>query len=276
MAIYAIGDIQGCLPALLKLLEKCAFDQQHDQLWLVGDIVNRGPQSLETLRFVRNLGKSAITVLGNHDLYLLILACGGNRKPSSSDSIVKVLRAPDRDELIDWLRRRPLCHVEKLSVGGKKKKKHCMVHAGLLPQWSLKQAVSLAREVETELRGDNFTNFMQKLWGNDPKMWKESLSGLHRLRLVVNAMTRMRFCTPEGKMEFSSKGPPDSAPPGYMPWFSVEDRKSSNCTLVTGHWSALGLINSTQLLALDTGYLWGGKLSAVRLHDRRLFQVDAN
>jgi len=272
VATYAVGDIQGCLDALRGLLRQCHFDARQDRLWLVGDIVNRGPQSLETLRFVRDLGESAVMVLGNHDLYLLMAASGSARKHSRSDSIEDILQATDRDELLTWLRHRPLCHAEPNPQDGGT---YCLVHAGLLPQWSVPQAARLAREVEQALRGEHYPEFMGHMWGSEPNAWNKSLKGWPRLRLIVNAMTRLRFCTPDGQMEFATKGLPKDAPPGYVPWYQTTNRKSADDTLVTGHWSALGLVNTPRLLALDTGYLWGGALSAVRLEDRKLFQVCA-
>lgn len=266
MATYAIGDIQGCFASFEALLERCAFDPAHDRLWLVGDLVNRGPRSLETLRFVRNLGSAAITVLGNHDLYLLMLAEGFGKR-SKSDTLDRILNAPDRDELLDWLRQQPLCHLE----GG-----FCLVHAGLLPQWSTAEARLLATEVEQALRAPNYREFMAKMWGSEPASWSADLQGWPRLRVIVNAMTRMRFCSPDGVMEFHSKGELNDAPAGYLPWFQVPGRRSADAVLVTGHWSALGLKIEPNLLALDSGCLWGRHLSAVRLEDRAVFQVDCS
>jgi bis(5'-nucleosyl)-tetraphosphatase (symmetrical) len=264
MATYAIGDIQGCYDSFCRLLDVCAFDAACDQLWLVGDLVNRGPQSLETLRHVRKLGDAAITVLGNHDLYLLMMAYGGARKRGRDDTIQPILDAPDREELLDWLRRRPLCHCRG---------EFCMVHAGLLPQWTVEQANQLGREVQMALSADDFQEFIRNMWGSEPAAWSDELSGWARLRVIVNAMTRMRFCTPAGVMEFFSKGETSNAPAGHLPWFEVPGRQSADKTLVTGHWSALGLKLLSNLLALDSGCLWGNHLSAVRLEDRQVFQV---
>lgn len=267
MAIYAIGDIQGCYDSFLQLLGRCAFNPGQDRLWLVGDLVNRGPRSLETLRFVRNLGDAAVTVLGNHDLYLLMVAEGGAKYRGKDDTLQDILDAPDRDELLHWLRHRPLCHLED---------GHCMVHAGLLPQWAAPKARSLAREVEAALQGPQYREFMLNLWGSEPAAWSDDLTGWPRLRVVVNAMTRMRFCTPEGAMEFHTKGEATDAPPGHIPWFEAPGRRSADTVLVTGHWSALGLKLTQNLLALDSGCLWGGHLTAVRLEDRQVFQVDCS
>ena len=267
MATFAIGDIQGCYDSLRRLLDFCAFDAQNDRLWLVGDLVNRGPKSLETLRFLKSLGNSALTVLGNHDLYLLMVAEGGAKFRGKDDTLQAIFDAPDCAELLDWLRHQPLCHTEG---------DYCMVHAGLLPQWTIEQARALAREVEAALQGPQYHEFVTNLWGSEPAGWTDELTGWQRLRVIVNAMTRMRFCTPEGIMEFKTKGELVKAPAGHLPWFEVPDRKSADKVVVAGHWSALGLKITPHLLALDSGCLWGGKLSALRLEDRQLFQVDCS
>jgi bis(5'-nucleosyl)-tetraphosphatase (symmetrical) len=264
MATYAIGDIQGCFDALRRLLDLCAFDRTKDKLWLVGDLVNRGPKSLKTLRLIKSLGPAAQTVLGNHDLYLLMVAEGGAKYRGKDDTIQGILDAKDRTELLDWLRHQPLCHTEG---------KYCMVHAGLLPQWTANRARELSREVEAALQGPEYHEFILNLWGSEPAGWSDDLSGWQRLRVIVNAMTRMRFCTDAGRMEFHAKAGLDAAPPGYRPWFEIPGRASANHTLICGHWSALGLRMQPNLLALDTGCVWGGSLSAVRLEDRTLFQV---
>jgi bis(5'-nucleosyl)-tetraphosphatase (symmetrical) len=263
LASYAIGDIQGCFDAFMRLLERCGFDPANDRLWLVGDLVNRGPRSLETLRFVRDLGSAAICVLGNHDLSLL-MAGEGFGKPGKGDTFDEVLAAPDRDELLDWLRHRPLCHVE----GG-----YCLVHAGLLPQWTAKRARELAAEVEAALTGPDWREFLAHMWGSEPAAWDERLAGWPRLRVIVNAMTRMRFCSLDGVMDFKVKGELTKAPAGNLPWFELPDRRSADSVLITGHWSALGLKILPNLLAIDSGCLWGGPLTAIRLEDRELFQV---
>ncbi|MGE5490520.1 MAG: symmetrical bis(5'-nucleosyl)-tetraphosphatase [Actinomycetota bacterium] len=265
MATYAIGDIQGCFDSFQALLDKCGFDPAADRLWLVGDLVNRGPRSLETLRFVKGLGSAARTVLGNHDLYLLMVSQGGAKYRGKDDTIQSILDAPDRDELLDWLRHQPLCHTEG---------EYCLVHAGLLPQWTAAQARDLSREVEQALQGPDYVEFMAHMWGSQPASWSDDLSGWARLRVIVNAMTRMRFCTVDGVMDFHTKGEVSKAPSGHVPWFEVPGRKSADSILVTGHWSALGLKLTPNLLALDSGCLWGGHLTAVRLEDRKIFQVD--
>ncbi|MDR2365950.1 MAG: symmetrical bis(5'-nucleosyl)-tetraphosphatase [Zoogloeaceae bacterium] len=271
MATYAIGDIQGCFDSLLRLLARCAFDPRKDRLWLVGDLVNRGPDSLAVLRYVKSLGDAAITVLGNHDLYLLMIAEVANARRSRGDTLQAVLDAPDRAALLDWLRQRPLCRVEG---------EYCLVHAGLLPQWRVKKARTLAAEVEACLQGENYREFLAEIWGGKPACWSGKLRGVDRWRVIVNAMTRMRFCrlhaNNDCEMEFTAKGGLDSAPPGCLPWFALPGRKSADHVLITGHWSALGLYRLPNLLALDSGCIWGGTLTAVRLEDRALFQVESS
>lgn len=262
MATYALGDIQGCFDEMQRLLETLAFDPSRDCLWLVGDLVNRGPQSLEVLRFVRSLGDRAVTVLGNHDLHLLVVAAGV-RKAHPEDTLDAILRAPDRDELLDWLRRQRLMH----SAGG-----YAMVHAGLLPQWSAVKAMALAGEVESALRGADHGEFLNRMYGNAPVAWDDGLRGYDRLRVIVNAMTRLRLCTDSGVMEFSHKTGLDGAPAGYLPWFDVPARASRETPVVFGHWAALGLMLRADLLGLDSGCVWGRRLTAVRLDDRRVFQ----
>ena len=263
MATYAIGDVQGCFDELQALLDAIQFDPSKDRLWFVGDLVNRGPASLATLRFVRNLGERALCVLGNHDLHLLALA-HGFVKAHKDDTLAEVLAAPDRADLLDWLRSLPIMHVES---------GYLLVHAGLLPQWNSRQARALAGEVETELRGPAYREFLGDLYGSWPDRWSDDLRGINRLRVIVNAMTRMRFCTPEGVMEFRAKGEVTRPPAGYLPWFEVPGRKSAGETVICGHWSSLGLRVTPNLLALDSGCVWGGKLSAVCLEDRRLHEV---
>lgn len=266
MAIYAVGDIQGCYIELQQILEQTRFDPAQDQLWLVGDLVNRGPGSLEVLRLVKSLGDSAITVLGNHDLHLLAVA-EGVAELNRNDTLGEILNAPDRDELLHWLRNQRLLYAQDGYV---------LVHAGLLPQWSVAQAGSLAREVEAALRGDDYATFLSRMYGNAPHEWNDDLTGYKRLRVIVNAFTRMRICTKEGEMEFKFKSEVENIPAGYMPWFDVPKRASSKATVICGHWSALGLLVNEKVIALDTGCLWGGPMSAIRLEDRQLFQVSCN
>lgn len=266
MATYAIGDIQGCCDPLRRLLDYLHFDPGRDRLWLVGDLVNRGPQSLEVLRFVRALGGAAQMVLGNHDLHLIMQAEGHGRA-SKEDTLDDILVAPDRDELLAWLRQQPLVHAEG---------DWAMVHAGLLPEWTVATAQLLSTEVSNALKADNYREFLAHMWGSEPTAWRDDLATWDRLRVTVNAMTRMRYLTADGAMELrapGNKAPPANGPVGCIPWFRAPKRASSAQLLVFGHWSALGLLNEQNLLALDTGCLWGGALTAVRLDDRRVFQI---
>jgi len=262
MATYAIGDVQGCFQALRGLLERIAFNSKRDRLWLVGDLVNRGPDSLATLRFVKELGDSAVCVLGNHDLHLIAVA-EGHGVLRRDDTLDETLSAPDCAELVAWLRQRPLMHVE----GG-----CAMVHAGLLPSWTIAQAQELAHEVEKALRAPRYASLLARMYGNEPNHWSDRLTGYARLRVIVNAMTRMRVCTREGVMQLRYKGDSAALPAGLLPWFAVPARASSTTPIIFGHWSALGLVMEPNVLGLDTGCLWGRKLSALRLEDRRLFQ----
>jgi bis(5'-nucleosyl)-tetraphosphatase (symmetrical) len=263
MPTYAIGDLQGCgqqLDALLALIDQ---ETPNAKIIFLGDLVNRGPQSLATLRKVKALGDRAQTVLGNHDLHLLA-ASHGIRKLHPSDTVNDILSAPDREELLDWLRHRPLAIMHE---------QHLLLHAGVLPQWSATQALSLAQEVEAVLQSDQWVDFLHQMYGNTPAKWEPQLSGYDRLRCIVNALTRLRFCTADGTMEFTIKESSAEAPEGYMPWFAVPDRQSQDTTVVFGHWSTLGLTLAPNLISLDTGCVWGGKLSAMRLSDRHLIQV---
>ena len=263
MSIYAIGDIQGCHAQFLRLLDKLRFDPAGDRLWLVGDLVNRGPQSLEVLRQVRELGDAATVVLGNHDLYLLMVGAGFTRR-GKDDTLARVLEAPDRDELLDWLAHRPLAHREQGFL---------MVHAGVPPNWSAEQAVSLAGEVSAALTGPHARHVLAHLAGDQPSRWSDDLHGQERLRFIVNALTRMRFCTPDGRLSLRAKGPPQRAPLGTVPWFRAPQPKWRGDTIVCGHWSALGYYRYEGLIALDSGCVWGGKLTAVRLEDGKVTQV---
>jgi bis(5'-nucleosyl)-tetraphosphatase (symmetrical) len=263
MATYAVGDIQGCCTEFRKLLELMRFDPSADKLWLVGDLVNRGPDSPGVVRLVRSLGDAAVTVLGNHDLHLLAVAEGVAER-HHSDTLDDILSAPDCDELLDWLRAQRMLHVEG---------DHVLVHAGLLPDWTVAQAQQLAREVEAALHGPQYRKFLERMYGNHPDHWEDGLGGYKRLRVITNAFTRLRICTPQGGMEFKFKGIPQNIPAGYLPWFEAPGRASAAATVICGHWSALGLKMTPNVVALDTGCLWGGPLSAIRVDDRRLFQV---
>ena len=261
MSTYAIGDVQGCYEPLCRLLERIAFDPARDRLWFVGDLVNRGPESWHALRFIRGLGEKAVVVLGNHDLHLLAVA-QGVRKPHRSDTLDGILNAPDRDELLDWLRHRKLMHAER---------GYAMVHAGLLPQWDIPKALSLAAEVEGALRSEAHHDLFAHMYGNSPDRWSDDLHGHARLRVIINAMTRLRLCTADGEKEFSHKTGPEGGPEGYVPWYDVPGRASPATTVIFGHWAALGLMVRSDVAAIDTGCVWGRELTALRLEDRQLF-----
>ncbi|MFQ5546685.1 MAG: symmetrical bis(5'-nucleosyl)-tetraphosphatase [Woeseia sp.] len=267
MATYAIGDLQGCYDPFRRLLDKLKFDPDKDRLWLTGDLVNRGPKSLKTVRFVRNLGKSAKVVLGNHDLHLLALAYGIGDTSDRFGSLTKLLDAKDADDLIDWLRRQPLAHYSK-------KLNTLLVHAGLPPQWSVKKTLARAAEVEAELGSKTFVKFLEKLYGNSPNRWSGDLSGYKRLRFIVNCLTRIRMIDKKGRLDFEHKGPPANARKGLVPWFDADDAAWKGTRIVFGHWSALGLVISPELVCVDTGCVWGRQLTAVQLVKRpRVTQV---
>ena len=264
MATYAIGDLQGCFAPLERLLEAISFDRARDRLWFVGDLVNRGPDSLRCLRFVKDLGEAAVTVLGNHDLHLVCVV-EGIHSAGKRDTLQQVLHAPDRAELVEWLRGRPLMHAEAGNV---------LVHAGVLPAWSVDDARALASEVESHLRGPDFRDFLENMFGDKPNAWSEELAGWDRMRIVVNAMTRMRMCDPSGALALGYKGEPDEdAPPGLVPWYDVPERRNRDATIFFGHWSALGLHVRDDIVGLDSGCVWGRSLSAIRIEDRAAFEV---
>jgi len=268
MSVYAIGDVQGCYQELQELLYKINFDDKNDQLWFTGDLVNRGPDSLSVLRLVKGLG--AITVLGNHDLHLLALAAGASRQ-KQGDTLNDVLNADDRDELFEWLRHMPLLHSDDRSG-------FTLIHAGLPPQWDLQQATELAREAEAALQADTANDLFTRMYGNQPDTWDEKLKGWDRLRFIVNACTRTRFCTSDGQMDFKTKGPPGTEPESMQPWFSVPLRKTRRDRIIFGHWASLhsGNIRDFELYniyPLDTGCVWGGRLTAMRLDDKDYFTV---
>ena len=254
MSRYAIGDIQGCCEELRTLLARIGFSADRDRLWLVGDLVNRGPCSLEVLRFVRALGDNAIVVLGNHDLHLLAVACG-SRPARRSDTLDEILRAPDRDSLLEWLAARPLAHFEAGDL---------LVHAGVVPQWTVETTLELAREVESALRNDP-RNLFDHMYGDEPDHWSEELAGTDRLRFAINVLTRVRVCTQEGRINLRLKGKPPAAGSPWIPWFDVQSRRTSAARVVFGHWSALGLIVRDDVIGLDSGCVWGGALTAVDL-----------
>ncbi|MBL6749198.1 MAG: symmetrical bis(5'-nucleosyl)-tetraphosphatase [Nevskia sp.] len=266
MATFIVGDVQACLDPLRRLLDQVGFDPAGDRLWLVGDLVNRGPHSLQTLRFVRGLGSSAATVLGNHDLHLLAVAHG--RRKGRLDTLDELLAAPDRDELLDWLRRQPLLHEAPSGAVA-------MIHAGLPPQWDLATARRCAEEVQAVLRGDGWTELLAQMYGDEPDTWDEGLAGMPRLRFIINCFTRLRFCTAGGRIELHSKGAPGSQPAGLLPWFAVPGRRSAQTTLLFGHWSTLGQVHwpEYRVYGLDTGAVWGARLTALRLEDGTLSSV---
>lgn len=257
MATYAIGDLQGCYDELCRLLDRLAFDPATDRLWFTGDLVNRGPGSLAALRFVRSLREAAVTVLGNHDLHLLAVAAGYGRGLRAGDTLDDILGAPDRVELLRWLELRPLLH-EDAALGW------TMVHAGLPPEWDLARARSAAREVESALAEQPATLYAS-MYGDEPDRWNDSLEGVARLRYSVNCFTRLRYCAADGRLLLKLKGPPESAPAGALPWFAVPGRRSAGSRIVFGHWSALGYRATNGVCGLDTGCVWGGTLTALRL-----------
>ena len=254
--IYAIGDIQGCAPSLKSLIKKIP---KESKMIFLGDLVNRGPSSLGTLRQLKSLQEQgrAECILGNHDLHLLAIDAG-LRKTKGLDTVSSILRAPDRAELIHWLRHRPMA----LSNG-----KVITVHAGILPQWDLQQTIECAQEVEKALRKKSYVDFLANMYGNAPNKWSNSLKGSERLRVITNALTRLRFCTPTGQMEFESKEGLENGPKGYIPWFKVPKRKTRNTLVYFGHWSTLGLMRRPNVIGLDTGCVWGGKLTAMEIPD---------
>jgi bis(5'-nucleosyl)-tetraphosphatase (symmetrical) len=260
MAVYAIGDIQGCDAAFDALLKKLSFSKSRDRLWLVGDLVNRGPDSLGVLRRVMALGRSVTTVLGNHDLHLLATVAG-RRDLSPADTFGDVLTAPDSKKIVDWLRRRPLLHYDA-------KTKHVLVHAGVPPTWTVAQARAQARDVETQLRGRDWRAALRTMYGNEPSAWSRKLDPEEQRRYTINALTRMRYCDRRGRLELKESGPPGSQPKSLIPWFDVPDRLSRSAHIVFGHWAALGLMRRDDVTGLDSGCVWGGCLTAVRLDER--------
>lgn len=268
MAIYAIGDLQGCYDPFRMLLDEIGFDPAEDKLWLVGDLVNRGPKSLKTLRFVKSLGKSVVTVLGNHDLHLLALACGRKQPGNRFRTLQKTLNASDRDELIHWLRHRPLAHYDE-SIDT------LLVHAGTHPTWSVNKTLARAAEVEQALQSSDYKKFLGAMYGNSPRAWSGKLKGYDRLRFIVNCLTRMRMITDKGRMNFAHSGPPHRARKNLSPWFEVNDAAWWGTRIVFGHWSALGLVVLPELVCLDSGCVWGRQLTALRLDTKvaRVYQV---
>jgi bis(5'-nucleosyl)-tetraphosphatase (symmetrical) len=264
MATYAIGDVQGCYDALRDLLDRIGFDPRNDTLWFVGDLVNRGPDSLAVLRFLKSLGDRTVVVLGNHDLHLLARAEGQTRN-ARKDNLDDILTAPDRDEVLTWLRHRPLMHHDA-------DRRFTMVHAGLPPQWDLALALACARELETVLRGPDYRGFLAAMYGDEPKIWSADLAGTDRLRFITNCLTRMRYCDPSGRLDLSAKGHPGTQPAGTLPWFRIPWRATRAERIVFGHWSTLKWLAEDNVWSLDTGCLWGGHLTAIRIRRKKEIQ----
>jgi bis(5'-nucleosyl)-tetraphosphatase (symmetrical) len=261
MATYVIGDVQGCYDALRRLLDRIGFDPSEDKLWFVGDLVNRGPDSLAVLRFIKSLGDQNVVVLGNHDLHLLARAEGETRN-AKKDSLDDILTAPDRDEVLTWLRYRPLMHHDQ-------DRGFTMVHAGLPPQWDLHLALACARELEAVLRGPAYRDFLAGMYGDEPAIWSTDLAGMERLRFITNCLTRMRFCDPSGRLDLSAKGRPGTQPAGTLPWFRIPWRATRAERIVFGHWSTLKWLAEDNVWSLDTGCLWGGHLTAIRIRRKK-------
>ena len=266
MGTYAVGDLQGCLQPLKALLNTVQFNSDKDTLWLTGDLVNRGPDSLVTLRYLYERKDHIITVLGNHDLHLLAVAAD-LKKAHPSDTLEAILQAPDKTELLSWLRQQPLVHHDPLL-------EYTMVHAGIPPQWSIKKALQRAQEVETILRSDRYTEMLATMYGNTPAGWEKDLAEHERWRVITNYFTRMRFCNAEGKLELNAKAGIHDAPKGYAPWFEHSDRKAYADRIIFGHWAALeGHTYSENTFALDTGCVWGNKMTMMRLEDQTFFHA---
>jgi bis(5'-nucleosyl)-tetraphosphatase (symmetrical) len=267
MAVYAIGDVQGCYTELRQLLDTIRFDPAKDKLWFVGDLVNRGPESLECLRFVKSLGDRAIVTLGNHDLSLLMIMAGV-KQLTGHHTTGDVLQAKDRGELFDWLRHRPLLHHDP-------DLDYVMIHAGLPPQWDLAAAKRCAQELETRLRANNYLQYFHSMYGDTPDLWSEDLRDAERWRFMTNCFTRMRYCTREGRLDLKAKGKPEKQQSGLYPWFQAPGRRSADARILFGHWSTLGLVQQNNVTSLDTGCVWGGSLTAMRLDTKnpRFFSI---
>lgn len=266
MSTYAIGDVQGCYDSLQALLEKINFNEHNDRLWFVGDLINRGPKSLLTLRFIKSLQSSALTVLGNHDLHFIV-AAHGFAPTHRADTLDELLHAEDCDELCYWLRQQPFLHYD---LG------YVLVHAGLYPLWNLALAQQCANEIENALRGDHFIDFLKNMYGNLPDRWSNNLEGFDRLRFITNALTRMRLCTPDGRLDLRYKGALEEAPNGLIPWYQVPHRVNSDVNIIFGHWAALECrVDQPHLFAIDSGCVWGKQLTAFCLETQQRFQVDS-
>ncbi len=269
MATYAIGDIQGCFDELQLLLQDINFDRNVDVLWFTGDLVNRGPESAEVIRFVKSLGERAITVLGNHDLHLLAVHSGEIPK-KKSDTFTDVINAGDGDALCQWLRHQPLLHHDPASG-------YTLVHAGIHPQWDLELAQHCAHEVEIMLRSDSYHEFFEHMYGNEPNYWNESLRGWKRMRFITNCFTRMRYCNVDGKLDLKVKSPVGTQPADYMPWFAIPERANKGAKIIFGHWASLqGHADTENIFAIDTGCCWGNCLTALRLDDQKKFCISCD
>ncbi|WP_431265521.1 symmetrical bis(5'-nucleosyl)-tetraphosphatase [Roseateles chitinivorans] len=260
---YLIGDLQGCCDALARLLDKIDFSPSRDRLYLLGDLVNRGPDSLTTLRRLQSLGDAAQCLLGNHDLHLLATAAGV-RAPHKGDTLDAILQATDREALLEWMRGQRLA----MRAQG-----WLMVHAGVVPQWDADQTLALADEVHALLRGPDLAEFLPQMYGNEPDRWKDDLTGVPRLRFIINVLTRIRFCNAKGRLDFKTKEGLGTAPEGFMPWFEVPERRTAGHPIAFGHWSTLGLVQRPDLLALDTGCVWGGRLTAARVAEGQALEI---
>jgi bis(5'-nucleosyl)-tetraphosphatase (symmetrical) len=274
MAIYAVGDIQGCHDELRRLLDLVRFSPDHDRLWCVGDMVNRGPQSLDTLRFLRSLGAAFTGVLGNHDLHFLALACGAFTE-GKTRSLRALLDAPDCHELFEWVRQLPLAYREKVETSNGLTT-FLMVHAGIAPGWKFKQTIKLSAEVEGALQGPGYRQFLTDMYGNKPDQWSNDLEGSKRLRVITNVLTRIRFCTPDGRMDFTVKSEAAAAPPGHVPWFTLQHLRA-NKVLLFGHWAMLdGKTGRQDIIGLDTGCVWGRAMTLLRLDTGEQHQVSCS
>ncbi len=262
MAVYAIGDVQGCYDQLRQLLDRIEFNPEDDKLWFAGDLVNRGPDSLKVLRFVKGLGKRAICVLGNHDLHLLAMSESIDKHKDPNNTLDQILNAPDRDELLHWLRHRPLIHRSK-------KRNFSIIHAGLPPQWDITMAMQCAAELESELQGDSYQDYLREMYGNLPDRWDPELKGMERLRFITNCFTRLRYCTPDGSISLKESCAPGSQDPSLSPWYEVPGRASADENILFGHWSTLGYGRHGSAWSLDSGCLWGGALTALRIRKHK-------
>lgn len=267
---YAIGDVQGCYEALMLLLEKINFDEKLDRLWFVGDLVNRGPDSLAVINFIKNLAITPIITLGNHDLYLLTLIYLEKKLPNEKDTLTDILKSKAKEEIGEWLRKQSILHYDD-------ELKIVMTHAGIPPIWSLNEAITHAQELENALKNSNFKVFLNEMLGDFPNTWQNTLAGNSRLRLICNYFTRMRYCNLDGSLDLKFKGPTENASKNVTPWFAFKNRKPIDAEIIFGHWASLNNASpAPKIHAIDTGYIWGGALTALRLQDKNYFQVFAD